>query len=273
MAQAAQLRLGYYSQHQMDLLRPDTTVLGEIRRLADPHTNEEELMSVLGLFMLGENYFDRQISLLSGGEKCRLVLASLFLKRCNCLILDEPTNHLDLESREALLKALNQYTGTLLMIAHDRWLLSETGCETWELNSNGLTVYQDYASYDLQRQAQLKAKGQNLKEEASKIEEDKTKALSREDQKRLKREQAEQRNALHRKLKPLQEQYNKYEQELNEVLNLQAQVEEELANPEIYADHTKSTQLLNQFEDCKLKSESLLESMSKLEEEIDNLKN
>ncbi len=71
---APQMRLGYYTQHQMDTLRPDTTVLGEIRRLSDPRTTEEELMSVLGLFLLGQEYFDRQVSKLSGGEKSRLVL-------------------------------------------------------------------------------------------------------------------------------------------------------------------------------------------------------
>ncbi|MBR4741820.1 MAG: ABC-F family ATP-binding cassette domain-containing protein, partial [Desulfovibrio sp.] len=75
IAQAQQLRLGYYSQHQMEILRPEATVLGEIRRLADPRTTEEELMSVLGLFLLGETFFDRPINLLSGGEKCRLILA------------------------------------------------------------------------------------------------------------------------------------------------------------------------------------------------------
>lgn len=137
LATASQMRLGYYTQHQMETLRPDTTVLGEIRRLSDPRTTEEELMSVLGLFLLGQEYFDRQVSALSGGEKSRLVLASLFLKRCNFLLLDEPTNHLDLESREALVAALQKFTGTLLMVAHDRWLLSQVGAEAWELNSAG----------------------------------------------------------------------------------------------------------------------------------------
>lgn len=147
LATASQMRLGYYTQHQMETLRPDTTVLGEIRRLSDPRTTEEELMSVLGLFLLGQEYFDRQISALSGGEKSRLVLASLFLKRCNFLLLDEPTNHLDLESREALVAALQKFTGTLLMVAHDRWLLSQVGAEAWELNSAGLTTYADFNAY------------------------------------------------------------------------------------------------------------------------------
>ncbi|MBQ9537434.1 MAG: ABC-F family ATP-binding cassette domain-containing protein [Desulfovibrionaceae bacterium] len=259
IAQAQQLRLGYYSQHQMETLRPDTTVLGEIRRLADPHINEEELMSVLGLFMLGETYFDRQITLLSGGEKCRLVLASLFLKRCNCLLLDEPTNHLDLESREALLKALNQFQGTLLMIAHDRWLLSESHCEAWELTSKGLTTYPDYAAYDATRKAQ-----------AAQITP--LKPASRDDQKRLKRAQAEERNALHRKLKPLQTEYTRLEEELNAILEEQAQVEADLADPAIYADATKAQTLLNQFEMCKQQSDSLIEKMAQLEEEINALK-
>ena len=154
---APQMRLGYYTQHQMDTLRPDTTVLGEIRRLSDPRTTEEELMSVLGLFLLGQEYFDRQVSKLSGGEKSRLVLASLFLKRCNFLLLDEPTNHLDLESREALGTALQKFDGTLLMVAHDRWLLSQVGAEAWALDEKGITVYPDFASYDTARRAALES--------------------------------------------------------------------------------------------------------------------
>ncbi|MEG6501801.1 ABC-F family ATP-binding cassette domain-containing protein, partial [Desulfovibrio sp. 1214_IL3152] len=160
MVTSSQVRLGYYTQHQMDTLRSDTTVLGEIRRLSDPRTTEEELMSVLGLFMLGQEYFDRQVSGLSGGEKSRLVLASLFLKRCNFLLLDEPTNHLDLESREALVAALQKFTGTLLMVAHDRWLLSQVGAEAWELDKNGLTVFSDFAAYDAERRARMAGTGQ-----------------------------------------------------------------------------------------------------------------
>ena len=160
MVTSSQVRLGYYTQHQMDTLRGDTTVLGEIRRLSDPRTTEEELMSVLGLFMLGQEYFDRQVSGLSGGEKSRLVLASLFLKRCNFLLLDEPTNHLDLESREALVSALQKFTGTLLMVAHDRWLLSQVGAEAWELDKSGLTVFSDFTAYDAERRSRMAGTGQ-----------------------------------------------------------------------------------------------------------------
>ena len=77
------VRLGYYSQHQTEILNTSGTVLGEIRRLSDPKMTEEELMSVLGLFLLGQGYFDRTIQMLSGGEKARLVLASLFLNKAS----------------------------------------------------------------------------------------------------------------------------------------------------------------------------------------------
>ena len=278
---ASQMRLGYYTQHQMDTLRPDTTVLGEIRRLSDPHTTEEELMSVLGLFLLGQEYFDRQVSALSGGEKSRLVLASLFLKRCNFLLLDEPTNHLDLESREALVAALQKFSGTLLMVAHDRWLLSQVGAEAWELNERGLTVHAGFAAYDAARRARLagtegkggaalsaaglpKFKAETMGEAAP--------VLSREEQKRLKREQAERRNALHKELKPLQSKYTALEEELARVLDEQGAVEAQLADPEVYADHSRSGELLKRFEECKRRGEDLLEEMAGLEEKIATIK-
>ena len=280
---ASQMRLGYYTQHQMDTLRPDTTVLGEIRRLSDPHTTEEELMSVLGLFLLGQEYFDRQVSALSGGEKSRLVLASLFLKRCNFLLLDEPTNHLDLESREALVLALQKFTGTLLMVAHDRWLLSQVGAEAWELNENGITVHAGFAAYDADRRARLTGAGTDgrggaalsaagLPKMNSETAREAAPGLSREEQKRLKREQAEKRNALHKELKPLQSKYTALEEELARVLDEQGAVESQLADPEVYADHSRSGELLKRFEECKRRGEDLLEEMVGLEEKITAIK-
>ena len=274
---APQLRLGFYTQHQMDTLRPDTTVLGEIRRLADPRTTEEELMSVLGLFLLGQEYFDRQVSALSGGEKSRLVLASLFLRRCNFLLLDEPTNHLDLESREALISALQKFDGTLLMVAHDRWLLSQVGAEAWELTRRGLDLYPDFTSYDTARRARLAqplGAAKSGPAAASKAGpkagpgEQPVSALSREEHKRLKREQAARRNALHKELKPLQERYAALEKDLAAVLEEQSAVEAQLADPQVYADHNRSNELLRAFDAHKQRSEQLLEEMTALEESL-----
>ena len=271
MVTAPQMRMGYYTQHQMDTLRGDTTVLAELRRLSDPRTTEEELMRVLGLFMLGQDYFDRQVSALSGGEKSRLVLATLFLKRCNFLLLDEPTNHLDLESREALVSALQKFNGTLLMVAHDRWLLSQVGAEAWELNEKGLTVFPDFATYDDNRRARQGTTGEDeLATSATGKQADMTLAqpLSRDEQKRIKREQADKRNALHKELKPLLGRYEALETELAAVLEEQGTVEEQLADPDVYADHARSSELLKTFEACKQRSEAILEEMTVLEDSM-----
>ncbi|MBO4300387.1 MAG: ATP-binding cassette domain-containing protein [Desulfovibrio sp.] len=270
MVMASQARLGYYTQHQMETLRADTTVLGEIRRLSDPHTTEEELMSVLGLFLLGQEYFDRQVCALSGGEKSRLVLASLFLKRCNFLLLDEPTNHLDLESREALATALQKFSGTLLMVAHDRWLLSQVGAEIWEMTENGVTVYPNFVAFDTQRHTVTNASGDvKADKEGRTAPALPAQPLSRDEQRRLKREQAEKRNALHKELKPLQTRYDALEAELEQVMEAQSKAEKELADPEVYADRERSSALLRDFESCRSRSEDLLEEMSRLERDME----
>ncbi len=270
------VRMGYFSQHQLDVLNAEGTVLGEIRRLSDPKTTEEELMSVLGLFLLGQNYFERKVLSLSGGEKSRLILATLFLARCNFLILDEPTNHLDLESREALITALDAFEGTLLMVAHDRWLLSEVAEEAWALSAKGIVRYESgFAEYDAVRRAQLAekdAKSKNQEEGEPSLKAGHTgevkASLSREELKKLKRQQAEDRNALYKKMQPLQKKYNQYEAELEERMLEQDGLEQSLADPDVYADAAQSGPLLKQFGEVRARVDQLMEHMAQLEEQL-----
>ena len=271
MAMGSLVRMGYYSQHQMDTLNPDGTVLGEIRRLSDPRMTEEELMSVLGLFLLGQNYFERQVSTLSGGEKSRLVLSTLFLARCNFLVLDEPTNHLDLESREALVEALDAFEGTILMVAHDRHLLSTVADEVWALGKDGITVHEEgFEQYDCARRQALECRTPLLAGDDDR-EAPRAPVMNREDMKRLKREQAEQRNALYKQLKPKQDAYGKLEAELETVLVEQGEVEAQLADPEVYADGGRTTALLKRFSELRDAGDSLFERMAELEEVIREL--
>ncbi len=268
------VRMGYFSQHQTEILRSQGTVLGEIRRLSDPRTSEEELMSVLGLFMLGQNYFDRLVSTLSGGERSRLVLASLFLARCNFLVLDEPTNHLDLESREALVEALESFEGALFMVAHDRYLLSEVAAEVWAVGADGLTVYQHgFSDYDAARRKALQTQNsqQNDTQHGEQKGEQKANQLSRDDAKNLKREQAEQRNIIYKELRPKQEKCRKLEQELALLLEEQGNLEAQLADPDVYADNQKATSLLKRFKEVQDTSETLFEKLAVLEQEVADL--
>lgn len=255
-------RMGYYSQQQTDILNTENTALGEMRRLSDPKTTEEELMSVMGLFLLGQGYFDRKVGVLSGGERSRLALGLLFLARCNLLVLDEPTNHLDLESREALIEALNTYEGTLFMVAHDRHLLAEVADEIWEMTDQGITVYEEgFAQYNAARKsAKLSAKQESASLPST--------GLSREDLKRLKREQAEQRNALYKQLKPLQAQYESQEKALEKILNRLSEVESLLASPEVYNDGSQASALLKEFHELQRDSDTQLNTLELLENQI-----
>lgn len=274
----AGVRLGYYSQHQTEILNTSGTVLGEIRRLSDPKMTEEELMSVLGLFLLGQGYFDRTIQMLSGGEKARLVLASLFLNKANFLVLDEPTNHLDLESREALVNALSNFSGTLLVVAHDRYLCSNVTDEAWVLSSEGLTRYeQGFLQYDEARKQGLKqvtiAEIQDNQKDCltKKNEKNSVISYSRDELKSLKREQAKKRNELYNTLKPKQIAYKHLEEELSILLEKQHNLEQLLATPAGHGSGMETTRLLKQFSEIKDQTDRIIDKLEILELEINAL--
>jgi len=268
--------LGYFSQHSTEILRPTSSVISEMRRLCDPKCTEEQLMGVLGLFLLGEGYFERPVAALSGGEKSRLVLASLFLGRANFLILDEPTNHLDLESREGLVAALKDYEGTILLVAHDRYLMSEVAEEIWALTPEGLTQHHEgFDEYDARRRAALVEARQGNRREAKKpdcdavlsdVDENQTagKRLSKEE----KRRQAELRNTYSRKLKPLREEYDKCEKDLERVLLEQGELEAKMNDPATYENGGEAIAINNQYREVSDWAETLMERMGVLEADI-----
>ncbi len=256
------VRMGYFSQHSTDVLRPNETVMSEIRRLSDPKASTEELCSVLGLFMLGESYFERFVRDLSGGEKSRLVLSSLFLARANLLVLDEPTNHLDLESREALVSALVDYEGTILFVAHDRYLLSEVAEVVWTVGPDGLSEFLGgYEAYERHLKEQAKA--------ACELDgEPRVKSESRENRQAEKRRKAEERNAISRELKPMKERYEKLEARLEEVMLNQTMVEQEMADPATYADASRFSELSKEYHAFKEECDRLVADLADLEDRV-----
>jgi ATP-binding cassette subfamily F protein 3 len=258
------IKVGYFSQHQADMLCGDNAVLTEIRRMADPTTTEEELKSVLGRFLLGEGFWDSLVADLSGGEKNRLVLASLFLSKANFFVLDEPTNHLDLESREALVQALQDFPGTILFVAHDRYLLQRVAQEVWELKNCGIVVHQG-GFQEYQRSLGQKT---NAEQEHSGL--DIAKA-NRKEQKRLKRLQAEQRNQAYALLRPLKKKYAELEGELEKNIEDQERLEMTLADPSIYADGQKVQGLNMKFANVRDAGDRLMSELAYLEKEIQEI--
>ncbi len=138
------LAIGYFAQQEMDLLNEEDTPLQRMSRLArevSPQAREQELRNFLGQFRFEGAMVNQTVGTLSGGERARLVLATIVWQRPNLLLLDEPTNHLDLTTREALSIALNEFEGTVLLVSHDRALLREVCDEFWLVTRGGVEEF------------------------------------------------------------------------------------------------------------------------------------
>ncbi len=137
--------LGYYAQHQLQILDPNKTVFKTLED-AMPPTQQGEIRGILGRFLFtGEQVF-KEVGLISGGEKARLAMAKLMVTGPNTLLLDEPTNHLDTPAQEAVEAALKDYQGTVICISHDRYLIQNHATQIWEFHDGRLITFS--GSYD-----------------------------------------------------------------------------------------------------------------------------
>jgi ATP-binding cassette subfamily F protein 3 len=138
---------GYFSQHSMDLLDGDKTVAATVQE-AMPQANIGVVRNLCAAFLFQGDDVDKKIRLLSGGEKSRVILAMLLARPLNFLILDEPTNHLDIQSREVLLTALQEFSGTLIMVSHDRHFLRSLVNRVFEIDHGQMRIFEgDYDYY------------------------------------------------------------------------------------------------------------------------------
>ncbi|ACN17619.1 ABC-type transporter, ATP-binding protein [Desulforapulum autotrophicum HRM2] len=148
----ANVNIGYFSQHAMDILESGKTVL-ETVQAALPQAGLGVIRNLCGAFLFSGDDVEKRIQHLSGGEKSRVVLATLLGRPLNFLILDEPTNHLDIQSRQFLLQALKSFTGTLILVSHDRYFLRCLVDRVFEIDQGKMTAYSGGYDYYLSKAA------------------------------------------------------------------------------------------------------------------------
>jgi ATP-binding cassette subfamily F protein 3 len=141
---------GYFSQHAMDLLDPDKTVFETVQD-AIPMENIGAVKNLCGAFLFQGDAVEKRVRFLSGGEKSRVVLATLLARPINLLILDEPTNHLDFQSRQILLQALTKFTGTVVLVSHDRYFLRSLVGRVFEIDHGEMIIYEGSYEYYLSK--------------------------------------------------------------------------------------------------------------------------
>ncbi|MCO4479011.1 ABC transporter, ATP-binding protein [Streptococcus infantarius subsp. infantarius] len=160
----ANVEVGYYDQTQSNLTRTNT-VLDELWNDFST-TPEVEIRSRLGAFLFSGDDVKKSVSMLSGGERARLLLAKLSMQNNNFLILDEPTNHLDIDSKEVLEDALIDFDGTLLFVSHDRYFINRVATKVLEISEEGSTLYLGDYDYYLEKKAELEELARMKEEEA-----------------------------------------------------------------------------------------------------------
>ena len=248
------MKRGYYAQYRVDTLHPELTVLEEA--LDTPQrVTETFVRSVLGCFLFrGDDVF-KKVSVLSGGEKSRLALVKLLLDPPNLLLMDEPTTHLDLSSVEALLAALQDFTGTIVFISHDVYFIRELANHVVHVDGGRLTHYPGGYDYYLHKTGAGSARaaltsglnndaGQDPGSDASAADE--TPALSRKEQKRL---EAEARNARSRARREHQARVDELETRITALETRQAEITAELEKPETYQPGGSAPQLNREMRD------------------------
>jgi ATP-binding cassette subfamily F protein 3 len=146
------VKLGYFSQNSLDVLNPKHTVLEELQSV-NPHATLGYLRNLLGAFRFSGDEVEKKISVLSGGEKSRVVLATILTQGPNLLVLDEPTNHLDIKSREALLDAIMKFPGTVMMVSHDRFFLRAVTTRVFEVDKHRVQITDGNWDYYLQKRS------------------------------------------------------------------------------------------------------------------------
>ncbi|MFA4914555.1 MAG: ATP-binding cassette domain-containing protein [Burkholderiaceae bacterium] len=286
------LAIGYFAQHQLDMLDVDASPLAHLSRIA-PDAREQVLRNYLGGFGFSGNTVLDRVEPMSGGEKARLALALIVWQKPNLLLLDEPSNHLDVDTREALARALAEFGGSMLMVSHDRHLLRTTVDSFWIVADGAVHEFDgdldDYRDWLASRVAQKNAAGQAAGGAGKPSSDSPGSSGERDgaatgsgmtegadapiDRKKQRQEEAERRQQLSVLRKPLDKKIKVIEAEMDRSKARIAALDALIADPALYEDARRAERIASLAEHGALSAalDDLEMAWLTLQEELEQL--
>ncbi|MGN1411561.1 MAG: ABC-F family ATP-binding cassette domain-containing protein [Oscillospiraceae bacterium] len=254
---ASNVKISYFEQESTNL-NPANSIIEEIHSRY-PTMNDVDIRSLLGKVRItGENVF-KQIGVISGGERAKICFALMMLEKGNVLILDEPTNHLDVFVKEVLEDALVEYTGTIIFVSHDRYLLNKLSTRILEITSNGVEdfncSFDDYIKIKQDRENVIKLSQEEQKRQAEleKSKQSKTNAYKSKEQRSLNAKKRQRIKEIEMEMENLQEE--------------QSQLEEEITKEEVFSNYELMHKKCSRIDEIKTICDTLFDEWAELSED------
>ncbi len=250
--------VSYFSQDQDDLLASDKTVWDEVYSVAPNHI-VPQLRNLLGCFLFSGDSVEKPVSVLSGGERSRLVLCRLLLSPANCLLLDEPTNHLDIRSKDVLMESLQEYGGTVVFVSHDRYFLDGLATKVIEVGGGAATVYLgNYEDYLAKKKVEAEAVGAPAATPAAEEPSKREPEAARSKKKKVNPFRIQ---ALTAKIRDVESRIQTHETRI-------AALGKMLASEELYRDYTLFRTTMDEHDHLQRELSALMEEWEKLQNEL-----
>jgi ATP-binding cassette subfamily F protein 3 len=269
-----QVKAAFFSQESQQNVAYGSTVWQETRGV-EGRATDLELRSLLGAFLFSGDDIHKPVSVLSGGEKSRLALVKILLQDSNCLILDEPTNHLDLKTKDMFQNALLRYSGTIVLVSHDRYFLDNLVNRVLEIRDGRLHEYIGNYSYFIQKRETEFAADQALDAAALQsavplpagAEAPRKTGKTKEDR----RQEAEERNRRGAIKKELAGELHGLEEEIVKLEELKSRDQALLCDPEVLKDSPRIKALMKELKQAERQLEAMLPRWEKLMHDLEEL--